>query len=627
MSYENFEAEFKTLMGLVPRVVAREHLHSLMLEGMEAKAELSKALGVGDDGRKVFEIGSSDFLEQNDLYKAIRRFLQIHMVLDVPQAMDLEDDEAPTNQDNFWLSAFLDNNVVLTGKKQGIKLTKAVAKAMTPELKEMWTDFAQEYPHYLRGSLLKWDTAISTIFESLSATKCEVVISTNPLDMILASEQCEFEKSCFQFSGCHANGTLAYIRDKITAFVYIRAKDKTEFPFYKKARAWVYVPESRRKFLLANFYGSVADAQVRAISDAISTSLAEHAGVENLWQAIMGKRGHKEDHKLYYPKHLIANAGYRGCDDDEDGDVDHSPFSPNDFAVWFDRNVMRFAMLKADLDENEKPESHLPKLKFKSAVCLSCGETTDHNDELQCEECINKHTQCSCEGCDARINEIDGAYVDDDFYCVNCANARSYVCDRCFNRRGGTPAHRNAEARPVCNYCYTNYYSACQGCSRVCSNSTLSYVRDRGDYCDSCLETSAVRCCECYHRVHNDDAVDFEGASYCRSCADAYVPECEECDNRVRREDTRYIDGVHLCQTCATISEPPASRTDLDDFLEEHRRMATPNEIHELSLPLSSFGDQQRVIELAQSLAGAPAANRSIVDLFRTIASEFTQPF
>lgn len=614
--YKNYEVEFAKLMELVPQVVEREHLHALMLEGIEAKSELSEVLGVGEDGRKVFEIGSNDFLLESNLYNLVKRFLEYYGVLAIPDLHEITDDEAPSDRNNFWLSAFLDNNVVLAGKKQGMKLTKAIAKSMTPELKEKWRDYAAGYPSYLTGPPLNWDTAISSIFESLAATKCEVVISTNPLDMILASEQCEFEKSCFQFCGCHANGTLAYIRDSITAFVYIRDKNTTKFPYYKKARAWVYVPPSRRKFLLANFYGSVADAQVRAISDMISTSLAAHAGADNVWRAIMGKRVHAEGHKLYYPKHLIANAGYRGCDDNDNDDIDHETFSHSDRSVWFDRNVMRFAMLKEDLFDDDKPENHLPKLIFKDARCLSCGDTTNHNEKLQCDNCEDGHARIRCHDCGSRTRENDGDYVADDFYCEDCVDDYSFGCNHCGNRFPGSSEHETSAGSPLCNRCHREYYSLCTGCETTRRSDYMHNIEGRGQYCDPCFLRESTRCVECYARVHNDDVIHAHGYGYCEDCVDKHYPECETCEARVPIADMHPVES-QFCRACVfanEVGEPALPRTDLDDFLEEHRRMATLSEIISIQFTEQAASLEQQAVR-APRLAHMDALTESSANL------------
>lgn len=572
MDYPEFETEFNALYDLMPEDVNKKVLRDLVDDGVAAKAELTKALGLGPDQRKVVKIGSSDYLQQSHLFQLMRRFLENNDLID-------EDDAAESSGGEYRvLTMFMDNAIQPKGKKQSMKLTKHMARVITDHLKENWTKYVNSHnqslftPTKLDEKFKNWDTAVSNLFEGLSASRCEVVITTNPLDMLLASQEADFD-SCFSFDGCHANAPSAKVRDDFTAFIFIRSDEVPEYPFYKKARSWLYVVDDYSKFLIANFYGSIADTQVRAISQEVSSSLSAHLETENVWVAKMGKRGHMTKTALYYPRRKIVNAGYRGCDDYDHDDPTFKTFEHQKHSVWFDRNVMRFAMLKSKLPEGEDLADHLPTLTFKNGTCLACGAVTPHNDELKCNECADGEEYDCCE-CDySSRNEDNLTCVNGNRYCSCCLDQYTFYCDSCEYHHRGSASHHDWDGEPICNSCFRNHYTECRECAVAVRDADIVTIDGYGSYCSGCVDTEFTACSECDSYVSNEDIEQ----GMCSCCLNKVMPECNDCNERLPVAE--LTDGV--CKACSSVDEAddedddspastsPSTSSGLEDFIRE----------------------------------------------------------
>lgn len=487
LCYDQFEVEVAHFLSLTRNAselvnVKRKHLDTLIAESFGAKRELAQLLMLGPDYRLRFQVPAYDALQDSELISSFVAFLDVAVSGLLPHQTSVS-----------LYEAVVVNAVCLDGKRQQ-KFTRHLARTVTEAQKQSWAEYAQE-----RGlSAVSWDQAVASVFEQVSACKADVVLSANPLDFLLSSEQTTGWNSCYGFDGCHANGGVALARDNFTLLMFL---DKSgAFPFTKQARSWVYVPKQatgRDRFVVGFAYGSVAEAQIQAMSNVISSRLAKAQGLENKWKAKTGaKQLYESSHELFYPGQLLTNCGGRA-----------SSGNHEDYPVYFDAAVVRAVVLKSSLGEAGVVNC-LPALTFEDARCLACGVTTSHNEGFGCESCAPG------------------------FYCYCCR-------ETCTG-----DSYETAGVRTICSDCYDNYYFTCADCDNIENNDEHNDVG--GGICDGCLEENYT-CCEHCDDYFNEDS---EVNNVCPDCVDRHYTCCDDCGNHKENDDVTVISGDDICSSC-----------------------------------------------------------------------------
>ena len=100
-------------------------------------------------------------------------------------------------------------------------------------------------------------------------------------------------------------------------------------------------------------------------------------------------------------------------------------------------------------------------------VCSNCGEVLSPDE----------------------IHEFDGEY-----YCLNCLDDMTFVCDCCGNREYNDDEVTDGNIS-ICQSCYDNDYYRCEACNRLVYRDDVYYLNDNDDdpYCYDCYSERAGR--------------------------------------------------------------------------------------------------------------------------------------
>jgi hypothetical protein len=550
-AYLNLDSELEALYDLMPNHVNRAHLTAVVMRGLEAKKHLVPALGLGPDHRARFTIPAIDAVTANPRARALANFmLSAGLVNNGPDAY-----------------AAIALNEMALDEKRTMRLTKFLTRAFADKDKgaghrEAWEQTRRSY--YNIPETETFEATVSRVMDEMASASIDVVISANPLDILLASERCGYT-SCYQFSGCHANGAIACAIDSFTVIAFLDSSRSKAYPFHKRGRMFAYIPDFKR-FVIANTYGNVATAQVRLISERISTALAQHLALPNTWKAksrdVHG--GDDEDATLYYPEDLLENAGGRS--------VTHT--AHDQFPVYFDAPVSRVVVHKSVLTEGApKVRDHRPLLSFEDAICLVCGTRTCHNEGLACGACRRPaHSCCECG------NDLDEDYVEnwnDNTYCSGCLGDVTFICDCCDERHSNEASNSTVRSGLVCDSCFEDDFIQCEDCEEGDRHDYSCHIAGHGHVCRNCAHDYG-RCSDCgdrYASLTPVGAINGVTGDYrlCDGCRERHA-DCAECSEtwEVAHLQHHEDDDAPICPDCyrdrtatdTTPNETPESAAD-----------------------------------------------------------------
>ncbi len=96
---------------------------------------------------------------------------------------------------------------------------------------------------------------------------------------------------------------------------------------------------------------------------------------------------------------------------------------------------------------------------------------------------------CYCASCGNGLHEYEYRLFEDDYYCEDCLEERTFVCDRC-GERFSTDDDEGDGNTQICQRCYEYHYTNCDRCGRIISTDDAYYDDDDDDnrYCYSCYE-------------------------------------------------------------------------------------------------------------------------------------------
>lgn len=146
-------------------------------------------------------------------------------------------------------------------------------------------------------------------------------------------------------------------------------------------------------------------------------------------------------------------------------------------------------------------------------ICIECGCRHDITENIS--HCASSSRECYNCGC--IVNEEDGYWIADEFYCDDCA-------------------------------------CSCQCCDDMCVVADMTYVNGHGYICDDCLREHFGECEECGVYYHYDELtyVESEDAYYCEYCIERYFVRCGECGELIRKTwaNEHPDTGALICDDC-----------------------------------------------------------------------------
>lgn len=148
-------------------------------------------------------------------------------------------------------------------------------------------------------------------------------------------------------------------------------------------------------------------------------------------------------------------------------------------------------------------------------ICIECGCRHDNAENIS--HCASSSRECY--NCGRIFDEEDGYWIDDEFYCDDCA-------------------------------------CSCGCCDDLCVLENMTYVRGHGYVCDDCLATHFGECEECGTYFHYDELiyVESEDSYFCEDCIARFFVRCDECGEFIRKtwanERPDIGDHIYICDDC-----------------------------------------------------------------------------
>lgn len=522
--YAGFETELNELVRLYRHHdgnIDARHVRRVVEEGWAAKQHLRDVLSLGPDLRVKFKA------------KPTVRDLQRHSF--IVQVADFIwrclSDEVRGGLQTSILEAMLTGKVTFKGRE--MRLGKFLAGRISDEA---WAAERDQvgYQEFYAGYLLKRDAdraelskrtfndALSKALEIVGNLGRDTILSFNPMDILLASEQSGY-RSCHRFGGEYGNGPIAYARDGFSGIVFhADLKLAPEYPYFKNGRAMVFLTAPYTAYTIGRGYGSIGDeAGVKAISEFIGGRIAASQGLAPTW---VGRANHSYDGSVYN----------------------------NQSPIYFDFSVSRYTYHKSLAPDERYPA---PDLHLERARCLYCGDTTEEASGLACEDCGENST--ACDQCGERYNEdYEGQYFNGEYYCQSCADDFLSYCEGCREtcRADGMEEVRDHRGYEVyrCADCVRSNYRECEDCNVLHHEDN---VHDSNYHsrviCDDCLDEYS-RCDTCDDWIESSEVVETkDGKNLGPCCIEDDHTECPGCAEWAPDDTLQSVDGREVCEDCA----------------------------------------------------------------------------
>lgn len=329
---------------------------------------------------------------------------------------------------------------------------------------------------------------ISKVLARLKDEEYTVVLSVNPLDILMASECTSGGwRSCHALDGEYCAGTLSYMLDDVTAIAYAYISTDTRYygdeEYVLPRKVWrqmVYFDLPGKSALLSRQYPSENERLEKEARRLAARVLCTLHGAPLTWR-------------------------FRTLSDYNPSDTD--TMSSDAYEL---KKKSSWHYQDAPTSWVRLPGGTPPRVSVgaRTMLCPSCGcvrEDDDH-DYLLCDECLG-FTRCY--ECDDRI----------------------YLCDV-----------EEVDGRHYCRNCLEDAFARCCHCGDVFRRNDVSIVNG-DEYCPSCYNKLFVSCCRCCDDVFEEDAVyDHKGNAYCEYCSREYLDYCERCGI--------YYEGGEECPNC-----------------------------------------------------------------------------
>ena len=298
------------------------------------------------------------------------------------------------------------------------------------------------------------NTVYSQVVQSIRTTSGKVVLSINPVDILLASAHTTKWTTCHNiFNGAYASGPVDYLQDacSMVAFAYTDVLPITNPTGFRDIlwprkiwRQMVYVDRDARSAVLSEEYPIAHPVYVDATCSLIASLFADIYGVSPNWSAI-----------------LPTNESCHIDDDDPFFDVCEG----NAYVVrthanpWHYRDEITRTMMI--VPSGRKPEV---VVGIGSLVCPICGGLREHDyRESETLFCWNCRNPIRCHVCDATIESTDDVwYAPDDYYetqpyCEDCFLEHFVICSSCLDYVRYDDTRSDIDGNLLCERCFDAY--------------------------------------------------------------------------------------------------------------------------------------------------------------------------
>ena len=362
-----------------------------------------------------------------------------------------------------------------------------------------------------------------------------VVLSINPLDVLLASECTNGWHSCHALDGEYAAGQLSYLTCRYTAIQYayrdIRSYEGYQLPA-KMWRQWAYMQQDG--VLQMRHYPQSFPAFAKTGRKLIGRVLHDWNGLSN--------------HNIY-----VRKSGYQNIN------IFNSRYQFN-YVDDPEYHNARLVQLCLDHENVLSQDVDFDNDIGGPVYCLSCGAERDpdcsgeREGSFLCNEC-DSTTECIC--CGGYVDSDTAIYFNGSYYCSDCAEEHLSRCIHCGDYVHNDDAMYYGD-NAYCESCFGNNFTCCSRCGCDVPNCDASTV-DGDDYCSSCYEKFCTTCEECGDDIVTSDAcsvMDDKDNEYilCSDCTYGMATTCNHCgDLYYKTTLTETKDGNRYCNVCLQI--------------------------------------------------------------------------
>lgn len=367
--------------------------------------------------------------------------------------------------------------------KEGMKMSRAINKICCYLGIDKLPDYNKEFAKFADS------------VNPLKITR-HTIISIHPVDYLTMSfgnswaschtiDKVNARNMPHGYEGQYSSGTISYMLDKVSMVFYtVDASYNGDLYYYQSKinRCMFHYGEDRliqgRVYPQSN--DSNEDGIYKDIREIVQRVMAHCLEMPNYWET---KKGIYEIEKYVHSKgtHYPDYKNFNNC------------------CISFPKGY--------EWDGTVITIGHNP-------ICIECGETHTESDNIN--HCASGIKECA--ECGRHEHEDDMYYIDDDWYCNECAGR----CDRCDCAcTNENLTWINCDNRYVCDDCCSEYYTYCEVCEE--------YVRD-----------------------YDTTWIEYEDREICDSCRDAFYRDCDECGETFRTRDMEYDANTdhHYCSAC-----------------------------------------------------------------------------
>lgn len=284
------------------------------------------------------------------------------------------------------------------------------------------------------------------------------------------------------YEGQYSSGTMSYMLDPSSIVFYTVDKSYDGTEYYTQ-------PKINRQMF---HWGEQKLVQGRLYPQSCDSSPEEYTPYRNIMQQIMSV--------IFDFPNLWSCS--KGCD------------NASEYIVSRGTHYRDYAYVdNCTLSRIKGVENNNKFVVGAEPICIECGCRHDLTENIS--HCASSSRECYHCGC--VVDEEDGYWIDDEFYCDDC------TC-------------------------------TCACCDDICVEEDATYVSGHGYICDYCLEEHFRECEECGVYTHYDELtyVESEDGYFCESCIERYFVECGECGELIRKTwANKHPDtGVPICDDC-----------------------------------------------------------------------------
>ena len=144
-------------------------------------------------------------------------------------------------------------------------------------------------------------------------------------------------------------------------------------------------------------------------------------------------------------------------------------------------------------------------------------------------------------------------------FCASCHQELS-ICEICGNRYIKS---EGAQSHNVCSSCWDKYSAQCAHCKEsILAVDALSFKFRDEFYCGDCAVELFSSCCRCKERNFKSEMVQVPEPGYypyytyyCKHCAQECVTQCAHCKTNVRTSRAYELGGEWFCVSCVSAVE------------------------------------------------------------------------